>query len=54
MTIKTTLAALLLVLAPGLAAAYCQGESHTQTAMTCAEGMIMDEDTGTCVPLSTS
>ncbi len=56
MTIKTTLAAFILVLAPGLASAQCFGDYHQpkQTAMSCAEGMIIDEETGTCVPLSIS
>jgi len=54
MTLKTTLAALILVLSPALAIAQCQGGHGEQTAMSCAEGMVMDQETGVCIPLSTS
>ena len=54
MTLKTTLAAVLLLLTPGLAFAQCMGDHGTQTAMSCAEGTVIDEETGLCVPLSTS
>lgn len=47
---KTLLAALVLALAPGLAMAQCFGHAKEQTAMTCAPGTILDEDTQTCVP----
>ncbi len=53
MMLRTTLAALILVLAPGLAAAQCMGDHGSQTAMTCAEGMTIDDETGTCVPIVT-
>lgn len=50
---KTSLAALALVLLPGLALA--QGCNHAKTtAMSCADGMIPDAETGTCVPVTTS
>ncbi|MDU8926487.1 hypothetical protein RXV86_03725 [Alisedimentitalea sp. MJ-SS2] len=44
---KTTLAVIALILAPSLALA-CP--AHEQHAMSCAEGMVMDMATGTCVP----
>ena len=48
---KTTLAAIALVLAPALAVA-CP--AHEQHAMSCAEGMTLDMQTGTCVPQASS
>lgn len=48
MTIKTALAALVLALAPAIASATCFGD-HSQQAMSCADGMIWDEKTATCV-----
>lgn len=56
MKIKTTLAALVLTLAPGIALAYgCNSATHQMdtTAMSCAEGTMMDLETGTCVPVVT-
>lgn len=52
MKIKMTVAAFVLTLAPGLAFAQgCSGSGHSQeAAMSCAEGMIMDAQTNTCVP----
>lgn len=47
--LKTTLTALTLLLMPGLAIAQCSGHSAQQTAMSCAEGFVMDPDTQTCV-----
>ena len=52
MKIKLTLTALVLTLLPGLAAAACSGYEKT-TAMTCAEGMTMDPETQTCIPVTT-
>ncbi len=55
MTLKTILTAAILLLTPGLAVAQCMGGYHsTQTAMSCAEGTMMDEETGRCIPLSIS
>lgn len=55
MKIKTTFAAFALMLMPGLALAYeCNSMMHeTTTAMSCAEGTVMDDETGTCVPVVT-
>lgn len=56
MKIKMTVAALLMVLTPGLAVAMgCSGGAHasTQAAMSCAEGTLLDVETNTCVPLTT-
>ncbi len=56
MTIKTTFAALFLMALPGLAIAQgCQGGGlhKDTTAMSCAEGSMIDPETGTCVPLVT-
>ncbi len=51
--LKTALAALTLTLLPGLALA--QGCDHAKsTAMSCADGMMPDAETGTCVPVTTS
>lgn len=53
MKIKTTALAALLALSPTLALAMGCGFEHSETAMTCAEGMVMDEETSTCVPIVT-
>lgn len=56
MTIKTTFAALALMVLPGLAFAQgCNSDMlhETTTAMSCAEGTVMDDETGTCVPVVT-
>lgn len=56
MKIKMTLAALALTLSPGLALAYeCNSSKYMMetTAMSCAEGSVMDAETGTCVPMVT-
>ena len=51
--LKTTFVALTLLLTPGLALAQGCSEAKT-TAMSCAEGMQPDAETGTCVPVTTS
>ncbi len=51
---KTTIAAAILLLLPGLSAASCFGSHATEQAMTCAEGTTFDAETGTCVPTATS
>ena len=48
---KTIFAILALTLTPSLALA-CP--AHEQHAMSCAEGMVMDMQTGTCVPQASS
>ena len=55
MTLKTMMTAVVLFVFPSLSVAMgCSMERHsTQTAMTCAEGMMLDEQTGTCVPVVT-
>ena len=55
MTLKTTLAALALTLAPGLALA--QGCPHDDayqdaSAISCAQGTALDAATGKCVPVN--
>ena len=51
--LKTAFVALTLTLLPGLALA--EGCSHAKTtAMSCADGMKPDAETGTCVPVTTS
>jgi hypothetical protein len=52
MTIKTTFAALALILAPGLSLAEggCAGHDAVKdAAITCAPGTTLDTATGTCV-----
>ncbi len=52
---KTLLSALALTVLPGLAFAGCSGFSHTTTAqMSCADGMVYNADTQTCVPVASS
>jgi hypothetical protein len=55
MKIKTTLVAALLALSPTFAFAMgCSHGAHTETtAMSCAEGHVMDDEKGTCVPIVT-
>lgn len=51
MKIKTTLIATVLLLTPALAYAQCAGaHKASETAMSCAEGMVIDPETNTCVP----
>lgn len=56
MKIKTTLIALVLASAPGLALAGggCNSEKTKISASSCAEGTVYDAATGTCVPQTTS
>ncbi len=51
---KLTLTALVLTMAPGLAMAEGCNWMKQQTAMSCAEGSVLDPATGTCVPQVTS
>ena len=56
MKTKMTVAALILGLAPTLALAQegCSGSGHSQqAAMSCAEGLMLDLETNTCVPIVT-
>lgn len=55
MTLKTITTAFALIVLPTLSFAMgCSTPTHTtETAMSCAEGMVMDETTGTCVPVVT-
>lgn len=54
MKIKTTVVAALLALSPTFVLAEGCGWGHTETtAMSCAEGTVMDEESGTCVPTVT-
>ena len=54
MTLKTTMIALVLALAPALAAAECSWGKQEQITMSCADGTQYDTDTQSCVPVSTS
>ncbi len=56
MNIKTTFAVLALMVAPGLALAQGCSERgmRDSAAMSCAEGMILDAATNTCVPVTNS
>lgn len=52
MKIKTTLAALALIVTPALAAAAgCMGD-HKEASMSCADGSTWDPNTRTCVTSS--
>lgn len=54
MTLKITLTTLILVVAPGLAAAQCAGKAHSQSAaISCADGFMVDEETGACIEITT-
>ena len=51
---KTVLFAATLAVLPGLSMAMgCNSLKHDTTAMSCAEGTMMDAETGTCVPITT-
>jgi hypothetical protein len=54
MSIKTLLAALVLTAAPGLAMAECSWGKTEQVTMSCAEGMMWDADSASCVPVVSS
>lgn len=49
---KTTLAAIALLLVPGLAVAECAGMKHKTSASACAAGTALDAQSGKCVPTS--
>jgi hypothetical protein len=55
MTLKTITTAFALIVLPTLSYAMggCSTHTATETAMSCAEGTMMDEETGTCVPVVT-
>jgi len=56
MKLKMTIAAIFVMASPSLAFAMgCNGGSHAtqQAAMSCAEGLMLDIETNTCVPLTT-
>lgn len=50
MTIKTLLTAAALAVAPAFAFAACGG--HSQQAMSCADGLVYDTESGTCKVVS--
>ncbi len=56
MKIKTTIAALILLLSPAAAFAYsCNYDKvEQQAAISCAEGMVFDTESQTCVAETTS
>lgn len=48
---KTTLAAIALLLVPGMTFAECAGMKHTKTsAAVCSAGTVWDGQSGKCVP----
>ena len=49
---KTAILALAIAALPGLAAAMCNYDKEV-TAQSCAPGSVMDNETGTCVPVVT-
>jgi len=53
-TTKTLAAALVLATLPTFGFAMCQWGEHETTAASCAEGMVWDATTGTCVTAATS
>jgi len=53
MQAKTLLTALVLALAPGMAAAMCSWGKE-ETAASCADGMVWDSTSQSCVVQSTS
>lgn len=53
MALKTTLAALALVMAPSFALAMCSGSKHEQ-AQSCAAGQAWDSASQSCKPLASS
>jgi hypothetical protein len=52
MKIKIAFVLLTLTLSPGMALAFCQGETHAQTSMSCGDGKVFDAEAKTCVPVS--
>ncbi|MCG6904343.1 MAG: carbohydrate-binding module family 14 protein [Rhodobacter sp.] len=55
MSIKTTLAAAILALAPTFAIAQgCHSDHGTEQAMSCSDGLVWDPATGACVEQVTS
>ena len=54
MKLKTTLAVLALMLAPGMAFAYCADKMNEETAASCAAGAVWDEAKAACVANPTS
>ncbi len=55
MTFKTLFAAAILSIAPTFVLAMgCSGYAPEQTAMSCADGLVLDAATGTCVAKITS
>lgn len=54
-TLKTLVAAATLMTLPGLAFAQCsQTDKVEQQAMSCAQGTMWDDTTGTCLPVINS
>ncbi len=52
---KTLLTALTLTILPTFAFAMgCSTYEHTTAQMSCAEGTVLDAESGTCVPATTS
>ena len=47
--LKTITVAAILTLSPVASFAMCGGHSNEETASACTEGMVWDQDTGTCV-----
>lgn len=49
MKLKTAFAALVLSLTPVVASAMCSSMKPEQTASACAEGQVLDTQTGVCI-----
>jgi hypothetical protein len=52
MKIKIAFTLLILAFTPGSAVAYCQGSDHSQSAMNCGDGKVLDTATNACVPVA--
>ena len=49
---KVLLVAVAMVALPTLSYAACSGYGHQEAAMTCADGLVWDSETRTCVTVS--
>ena len=51
-TTKTLFVAAILAVTPALSFAQCFGDGHQEASMSCADGMVWDKDSRTCVTVS--
>lgn len=49
---KIAFTLLTLALMPTHALAFCQGDTHAQTTMSCGDGKVFDAETKACLPVS--